>query len=304
MLRQKSYATRMFAAAAAAATVALPAVSVAQDNRPVVVVFQFDNNSIGATSTEYAGVRSGIQDLLITDLASNAKIRIVDRAHLNEVMTEQQLAKDGKVDQTTAVRVGKVLGAQYAITGGFMSDGRGNVVLTGRTIDIETTQIGTPTRINGKTDNVLATITELSTKVSSNMNLAPKPGVGRGDGGDASKGKPAQSGATTYGSSTYGTAPATSGYGAKTNPATSGSAAKTAPATTTASNIELWAKPTTKPDALKVKLDAPALKLYSQALDAMDAKDNPKAIALFKQVLDRFQGFEPAERNLKKLGAA
>src|SRR5215510_11529039 len=127
MLRQMSYATRVLAAVAAvaAATFALPAVSSAQDNRPVVVVFQFDNNSIGAAYAEYAGVRTGLQDLLITDLASNAKIRLVDRAHLNEVLTEQKLTKDGQVDPTTALRLGKMLGAQYAITGGFMSDGHG-----------------------------------------------------------------------------------------------------------------------------------------------------------------------------------
>src|SRR5262249_2545477 len=146
------------------------------------------------------------------------------------------------------------------------------------TIDIETTQIGTPTRIDGKTDNVLAAITDLSSKVSSNMKLAPKPGAGRGDAGAAVKGTPAQS-----------------GYGSKPAPATSGYESKTAPAASSPPGAVQYAKPTTKPDAMKVKLDAPTLKLYSQALDAMDAKDNDKAIALFKQVLDKFQGFEPAE---------
>ena len=298
MLRQMSYATRVFAAAAAA-TLALPAVSVAQDNRPVVVVFTFTNSSIGAAKAEYDGVSTGIQDLLITDLASNTKIRLVDRAHLNEVLTEQKLTKDGQVDPTTAIRLGKIFGAQYAVTGGFMSDGRGNVILTGRTIDIETTQIGNPTRINGKADNVLAAITELSTKVSSNMNLAPKPGAGRGDAGNVGKGAPAQTGSTSYGSATSG-GPKSGASSASTG----GSTPKTAATATSTRDTVLYAKPTTKPDAMKVKLDAPALKLYSQALDAMDAKDNTKAIALLKQVLDRFQGFEPAERNLKRLGAA
>ena len=284
MLRQLPYATRVFAAVA---TFALPAVSVAQDNRPVVVVFTFTNSSIGPAKSDYDGVSTGIQDLLITDLASNSKIRLVDRAHLNEVLAEQNLTKDGQVDPSTALRLGKIFGAQYAVTGGFMSDGRGSLVLTGRTIDIETTQIGNPTKINGKADNVLAAITELSTKVSSNMNLAPKPGAGRGDAGGGAKGTPAQSGSTEYGSSTSKTAPA-----------------KTAPATTNAPATVQYFKPLTNPDAMKVKLDAPALKLYSQALNAVDAKDNAKAIALFKQVLDRFPGFEPAERNLKKLGTA
>jgi TolB-like protein len=275
MLRQMSFTTRAFAMAA---TLALPTFALAQaDNRPVVVVFQFENSSIGAGSAEFAGVKTGIQDLLITDLASNPKVRIVDRAHINEIMAEQKLSKDGAVDPTTAVRLGKILGAQYAVTGGFMSDGRGNVVITGRTIDIETTKIENPQKINGKADNVLAAITDLSSRLSSNMNLAPKPGAGRrvGDAGDAAKAAaPAQSGSP---------------------------AAKTAPA---ASTTEMYAKAVTKTESMKVKLDAPTLKIYSNALDEMDKKNNAQAIKLLKEVLTKFNGFEPAERNLKKLGAA
>jgi TolB-like protein len=274
MFRQMSLTTR---AIAMAATLALPTIALAQaDNRPVVVVFRFDNNSIGKDAADFAGTQGGIQDLLITDLASNAKIRVVDRAHLAEIMTEQKMSKDGQVDPTTAVRLGKILGAQYAITGGFMSDGKGNVVLTGRTIDIETTKIENPHKITGKSDNVLAAIGDLSTRVSSNMNLAPKPGAGKrvGDAGDAPKTAPAQSGTP---------------------------APKTAPA---ASTTELYAKGNANPATMKVKLDATALKIYSQALDEMDKKNNTQAIKLLKEVLTRFEHFEPAERNLKKLGAA
>src|SRR5262249_47800016 len=97
-----------------------------------------------------------------------------------------------------------------------------------------------------------------------------------------------------------------SGYGSsKTSPPATGLyGTKTTPATSTPAGAVQYAKPTTNLEAMKVKLDAPTLKLYSQALDAMDAKHNEKASALFKQVLDKFKGFEPAERNLKKLGAA
>jgi TolB-like protein len=271
MFRQMSYATRVLAAAAA---FAVPTVVVAQDNRPVVVVFMFDNSSIGAGATEFAGVRTGIQDLLITDLASNTKIRLVDRAHLNEVMTEQKMVRDGQIDPTTAVRLGKIFGAQYAVTGGFMSDGRGNLVLTGRTIDIETTQIANPQKISGKADNVLGAINDLTTKLASGMNLAPKPGAGRRSGSSETSEQPAKTGA-----------------------AQSGGTAKAAGTTAT----ELYAKPTAKP-VNSVKLDGATLKIYSSALDEMDKKNNAKAKELFNQVLVKFPGFEPAERNLKKLG--
>jgi TolB-like protein len=267
MLRQRSQTTRMLALAAA---FAFPGVVLAQaDNRPVVVVFRFDNNSIGAGRADFDGMATGVQDLLITDLASNSKIRLVDRAHLNEILTEQNLSKTQQVDATTAVRIGKILGAQYAVTGGFMSDGKGAAVLTGRTIDIETTQIANPQKLQGKTDNVLALITELSSKVSTTMNLAPKPGTGRrSEGGDAQKTGAAQSG------------------GAKSG----------------AAQAETFAKPTPKPDAVRaVKLDAPTMKLYSSALDELDKKNTAKARDLFKQVWDKFPDFEPAERNYKKL---
>src|SRR6185503_5328694 len=107
-------------------------------------------------------------DLLITDLASNGKIRIVDRTHLNEILAEQKLSTTGQVTQETAVRIGKILGAQYAITGGFMTDPKGGARLTARTIIIETTQIIQPQSASGKADEPLALIADLSAKVTSN----------------------------------------------------------------------------------------------------------------------------------------
>lgn len=268
MLRRLSRATGLLAFVA---TSTLPVIAVAQaDTRPVVVVFRFDNNSIGAGRADFDGMATGIQDLLITDLASNAKIRLVDRAHLNEVITEQNLAKTGQVDPQTAVRLGKILGAQYAVTGGFMSDGKGSAVLTARTIDIETTQIVNPQKVNGKTDDVLGLITQASGLVSANMNVAPKPARNDGDA-SSSKGS-AQSGQA--------------------------SATKTAPA----QQVELYSKPLSKPQVLKsTKLDAPTMKLYSNALDEMDRKNATKAEQLFQQVLDKYPSFEPARRNLDAL---
>ena len=138
MLRSKSYA-RGITTALAAAALALPMVVGAQaaDNRPVVVVFTFDNNAIGAGRADFDGIRTGVQDLLITDMASNAKIRLVDRAHIAEIQAEQNMVKSGAVDPQTAVRLGKILGAQYAVTGGWTSDAAGKAILTCRTIDIE-----------------------------------------------------------------------------------------------------------------------------------------------------------------------
>jgi TolB-like protein len=273
MSRSKPYALRVAAwfAAAAFAVPAVPAAARAQDNRPVVVVFSFTNSSIGAGAADFNGVQSGIQDLLITDLASNSKIRLVDRARINQVLQEQQMVKDQRIDPQTAVRLGRILGAQYAVTGGFMALGNGQAALNAYTIDMETTQIGNPQKIQGSTGDVMGLINQLSAKLASTMNLTPKPGASRRTG-DAEQ----------------------SGTAKTTNAA----APSGAPA---ASHVEQFAKPVSE-KAMKVKLDAATLKVYSSGLDEAEQHHASKAADLFKQVLAKYPDFEPAQRQLDKIG--
>lgn len=248
----------------------VPALATAQaDARPVVVVFTFTNSSIGPAKADFDGIATGIQDLLITDLASSSKIRVVDRSRISEILQEQNMVRGGQIDPQTAVKVGKILGAQYAITGGFMADKSGAAVLTGRTIDIETTQIANPQKISGKAEDVLGLIAQLSSKIGSDMSLAPKSGRRAGDaGGPAQSGGPASSSKTAQ-AETY---------------------AKVLPA----SVVE---------KTMKTRLDAATMKLYSRALDEIDANNKDKAIDLLKQVKSKSPDFEPAQRNLDKLMA-
>lgn len=269
MLRSMSRAARFMTTAATAAAVALPLTAAAQDTRPVVVVYTFTNSSIGPARAEFDGISTGVQDLLITDMASNAKIRLVDRTRIAEVLQEQSMVKGGQVDPATAVRLGKIMGAQYAVIGGFMSDASGKAVLTGRTIDIETTQIANPEKIEGKSADVMGMIQQLSSKLGANMNLAAKPGRRVGDAGEVQKPAPAQSGQPAA-------APARS------------------------ATLEQFAKPLSE-KARTVKLDAATLKLYSNGLDEMDKKNRAKARQLFEQVVAKYPEFEPAQSQLKKV---
>jgi TolB-like protein len=250
----------------AAAALAFPALATAQaDTRPIVVVFTFTNSSIGPARADFDGVATGIQDLLISDLASSTKVRVVDRARISEILAEQNMVKNGQVDPETAVRLGKILGAQYAITGGFIADKSGNAVMTGRTIDIETTLIANPQKITGKADDVLGMIAQLSSKIGSDVKVTPK-GAG----------------------------------GAKSAPAQSGSSS----ASSKSAQAETYAKalPTAVVEkTMKTKLDAATMKLYSRALDEIDAKNTQKAAELLRQVRAKFPDFEPAQRNLDKL---
>ena len=278
MFRNLSQTVRLIGVSAG---LAMPAAVMAQDNRPVVVVFTFANSSIGKDRAEFDGIVTGVQDLLITDMASNARIRLVDRSNIEAVIREQNMVKSNQIDPATAVRLGKIMGAQYAVIGGFMADGHGHAVLTGRTVDMETTQIGNPEKITGDPQDVLQMIGQLSSRLGSNMKLEAKPGRRVGDAGEAKESR--ESGE----------------HSAKQGPVQSGSPASSS----RVAQSETYAKPVSTEKAMKVKLDLATMKVYSSALDEMDRKNHAKAAELFKQVVARFPDFEPARTKLVKIGA-
>ena len=175
-----------------AAMVTGPVLLTAQTNAPVVAVLYFDNNSFGKDHSDYDGLGKGIADLLINDMATNAAMRVVERDRIQTVLQEQELVKAKSIDPQTAVRLGKLLGAQYMITGGFMSDGKGTLVLTSRVISVETSAITNPVKLQAKSDDVLGLVGQLSAKLNSELKLAPLPR----QSGEAGAKKPADVGGT------------------------------------------------------------------------------------------------------------
>jgi TolA-binding protein len=69
------------------------------------------------------------------------------------------------------VRIGKLLNAHHIVTGGFITDTRGRLVLTARAIETETGRIEYSTRVNGKTDDVLEVVEQLAKQVNSGLKL-------------------------------------------------------------------------------------------------------------------------------------
>jgi TolB-like protein len=154
-----------------AALVVAPVLAMAQASAPVVAVLYFDNNSFGKDHGDYDGLGKGIADLLINDMASNASMRVVERDRIQSILQEQSLVQTKSIDPQTAVRLGKLLGAQYMITGGFMSDGKGTLLVTSRVISVETGAITNPVKLQSKGDDVLGLIGQLSTKLNTELKL-------------------------------------------------------------------------------------------------------------------------------------
>jgi len=77
------------------------------------------NNKTG--QEELNALQKGMAIMLITDLAKISTIQVVERIKLQALLDEMELGGSGLVDQTTAPKVGKILGAYYLSNGDIVS---------------------------------------------------------------------------------------------------------------------------------------------------------------------------------------
>jgi TolB-like protein len=87
-------------------------------DKPRVAILYFD---ISSTDPEHQVLKKGLAEMLITDVSGDPSITVVERNRLEEVIKELELQQTAKIDAATAQRVGKLLGAQYLVTGSLIA---------------------------------------------------------------------------------------------------------------------------------------------------------------------------------------
>jgi len=106
---------RIAALAVAAALIAAAGPAAAQA-KPRVAVIEFKNKVSGWSWGWYhAGEQT--QDMFVTELVKRGNYRVIEREQLKAIMAEKGLALSGDLDPKTAMKVGKLLGVEYIITG-------------------------------------------------------------------------------------------------------------------------------------------------------------------------------------------
>jgi TolB-like protein len=122
------------------------------DERPTVAVLYFDY----AGKDDALGVlRKGLAQMMISDLSSLPEVRLVERTRLEEVLAELKLSQSGKIDQASAARVGKLLGARYLVLGSYF-DMLGVLRADARVVEVETGRVIRSVGANGKPDDFMA----------------------------------------------------------------------------------------------------------------------------------------------------
>jgi TolB-like protein len=97
----------------------------------------------------------GLADLLTTDLARSKKLQVVDRVQVNAVLREIGLVDAGRIDSTSAVRVGKLVQARRLIVGSLGWTPKQQLGLNVHIADVRTGSFRTAVTAQTSIDDIL-----------------------------------------------------------------------------------------------------------------------------------------------------
>lgn len=164
---------RSIAGLFAVAGLLVPSTLTAQDSRPGLAVLPFENGgSYGQEKEDFDALEIGIQQMLLTEFAVNSDLRVVERGRLKALMQEQDLGTSGRVDQGTAARIGKLVGARYMVLGGFV-DFYGDLRIDARVVNVETGEIVKSERVRHKREELYDSVVDLALKIAQGLDLPP-----------------------------------------------------------------------------------------------------------------------------------
>lgn len=165
----------MFGCAGAQKPVKEETTATVYDQAPkTLAILPFENNSV--TDPElYDPLTKGLSAMLITDLENNiSTLKLIERDKIQSLLKEIALGQSGSIDKSTAIKAGKILGAQATTFGSFMVLGK-QVRIDVRIVKVETSEVLMAESIFGSSDNFIRLEQELAGKIARSLNASFKP---------------------------------------------------------------------------------------------------------------------------------
>ena len=117
-----------------------------------IAVMEFDNFSTGEHQEKLGYLTKGLADFFEADFAQIGTLKVVERDKIDFIKNEILLAKDGMVGADTAVRIGKLLGAQIMVFGSIVQLDDQKAKMLVKAVDVETSEILAFCEREGKPD--------------------------------------------------------------------------------------------------------------------------------------------------------
>jgi TolB-like protein len=224
-------------------------------------------------------LRKGLTQMLVSDLAGVPEIDIVERVRLQDAIEELELNRTNKIDQGSANRIGKLLGARYLVLGGYF-DIAGTLRMDARVVEVETGKIVASMGKHSKAADFMDLEQYLAAELARTFRQQPAataPSDGKSGGNGKSGRKPR------------------SRTGRKTDKPVVADTGKTDTAGKTGGIGS--GKPPQQPKTL----DAGQVAAYGKALDAIDRGDKRAAETLLADLVTKKPDFELASLDLASL---
>ena len=134
-----------------------------------LAIMDFTNSSIDE-SQRWEGLSQGLPSLALGVLNNGTDLKVVERERIDWLLKEIKLQRQSDVvDQSTAVRVGKLLGVNAVIFGNYIVF-NDEMVINARVVKVETGEILLGDQVKGEAENFFDLVQDLSEKIVRSLN--------------------------------------------------------------------------------------------------------------------------------------
>lgn len=134
-----------------------------------LAVMDFTNASVDERG-RYDGLTKGFPSMMINNLNGATELQVIERERVQWLLDELQLQRSGTVDQSTAVRTGKVLGATAVLFGSYIVHDE-EMWISARLVKVETGEILLAEKITGEPSSFFELVDDLSLQVTRSINV-------------------------------------------------------------------------------------------------------------------------------------
>lgn len=116
-------------------------------------------------------LEQGFASMMINYLNGATDLKVVERERIQWLLQELQMQREGGVvDESSAVRMGKVMGAHAVLFGSYTMQGR-QLWISARLVKVETGEVLLAEQVFGRADRFFEAIEDLSLKVTQAINV-------------------------------------------------------------------------------------------------------------------------------------
>jgi TolB-like protein len=134
-----------------------------------LAIIDFTNSSIDENE-RWEGLRNGLPAMAINVLNNGTDLKVIERERIEWLLNEIELQRQADVvDQSTAVRTGKLLGANAVVFGSYLVYDE-QMIINARVVKVETGEILLGDQVQGEPQNFFDLIQELGTKIARSLN--------------------------------------------------------------------------------------------------------------------------------------